>query len=180
MGSDPKTQAKEVVIRPMGDDADFVALTAMIHRAYKQLADMGLKYWATHQPVEDTKKRAEGGETWFAEHEGRVIGTVTLAPPNLGGERGWNTPAWYSRPGVATFGQFAVEPEFQRSGIGSRLMEHIEGRARKLGAAELSMDTSEHAHHLIVYYQNRGYRVVGEADWRPKVNYKSVILSKTL
>jgi len=59
-------------------------------------------------------------------------------------------------------------------------MDMVENRARALGAAELALDTAEGAHALIERYTKRGYRFVGYADWRPRTNYRSVILSLDL
>jgi len=75
--------------------------------------------------------------------------------------------------------QFAVEPQLQRRGWGSLLIRHLEARAAQLGAAELSIDTSEGAKHLIALYERRGYRHVGFAQWT-HTNFRSVLLSKRL
>ena len=76
-------------------------------------------------------------------------------------------------------GQFAVEPGQQRNGLGGTLIQFAENRARELGAKELALDTAVPATHLIQYYERRGYRHVGFAQWKT-TNYQSVILSKTL
>jgi ribosomal protein S18 acetylase RimI-like enzyme len=73
--------------------------------------------------------------------------------------------------------QFAVEPELQRNGIGSALLDHVEQRAVRDGARELSLSTAEPAAHLIAYYEKRGYRHVDRTD-QTMPNYRSVILSK--
>jgi len=72
-----------------------------------------------------------------------------------------------------------VEPQVQSRGIGSRLLDHVERRAKALGAAELSCDTAEPAKHLIEFYNRRGYRFIQYAQWK-STNYRSVILSKCL
>lgn len=66
---------------------------------------------------------------------------------------------FYDRPDVASFGQFAVRPSHQGCGIGSTLMRLVEQRARDKGAAALALDTAEHATHLIVMYEVKGYPV---------------------
>ncbi len=58
-------------------------------------------------------------------------------------------------------------------------MDYVEAYAAEEGACEIALDTSEHAHHLISMYQNRGYRFVEYAQW-DVTNYRSVVLSKTL
>jgi GNAT superfamily N-acetyltransferase len=100
------------------------------------------------------------GETIVAVYQGRVVGVVTLR--SAANTRG--TP-FYDRPEVASFGQFAVAPAEQRCGIGSTLMRLVERPAAELGVRELALDTSEHAMHLIAFYQNRGYRFVEHCQW---------------
>lgn len=105
---------------------------------------------------------------------GALVGTITFYPCEA-----TSGSAWYDRPEVSSFGQFAVEPALQRTGLGSRLLETVERRALESGAEELALDTAEGAKHLIAIYQRRGYRLVGNADWS-ETNYQSVILSKRL
>lgn len=149
-------------------------LTELLHRAYAPLAASGLHYVASHQSEAVTAQRIAGKECYLALSEGRIVGTILLAPP--GKARGC---PYYERDGVATFHQFAVDPEYQGRGVGGLLLHTIEVRARELGAAELALDTAEGAHHLIGRYERCGYRVVDRVDW-DQTNYVSVIMSKAL
>ena len=149
-------------------------LTALLHRAYKRLADQGFRYWASHQSEADTLKRASQGECYVGVLEGRIVSTITLRR----GSSVEGTP-WYREPGVHVFGQFAVEPELHGKGIGSSLLDFAEGRARGLAARELACDTAEGASRLVGMYSRRGYRLIEHVEWEG-VNYRSVILSKTL
>ncbi|MGI8923196.1 MAG: GNAT family N-acetyltransferase [Fimbriimonadales bacterium] len=164
----------EVDIRRLEPTDDLQELTDLLHRAYKQLADMGFRFLATHQDTETTRERTQGGECFVGHIEGPIVATMTFydAAHTSG-------CSWYDRPEVASFGQFAVEPSLQRSGIGSRLIELAEGRALETGATELALDTAEGATRLIGLYERRGYRLVGNADWN-ETNYRSVILSKRI
>lgn len=163
-----------VVIRRLAAEDSLEDLTRLLHRAYRPLLDAGLRYLATHQDAEVTAQRAAEGECWVAETEGRVVGTVTLIPP--GTARG---PGYYERPGVAVFHQFAVDPDRQGHGIGSRMMDHVEQRAAALGASEIALDTAEGASRLIAMYARRGYREVERTNW-DVTNYESVIMAKRL
>lgn len=156
-----------------GDSLD--ALTALLHRAYAELGDMGFRYKAVDQPVETTRQRVARGECYVAMLGAEIVGTALLLPPT------WHAEYcdWYARPDVAVLSQFAVEPRLQRGGVGSKLMAYVEKRAAELGAAELSIDTAEGATHLIALYERRGYRHVGTAQWQ-HANYRSVLLSKRL
>jgi GNAT superfamily N-acetyltransferase len=133
---------------------------------------MGLRYLATHQSEAVTRDRAEEGECYVAVAEGKIVGTICFRAPSESG----GSP-WYDRSDVASLGQFCVDPEFQGRGIGTRLLNLAEERARECGAAEIALDTSEDALHLIELYAANGYRVVEWVKWE-EVNYRSVIMSK--
>lgn len=135
---------------------------------------MGFRYNATWQDDATTLKRLGKGVAFVAECEGRVVGTATLyLPPYSSG------CAWYGRADVAHFGQFAVDPEFQRQGIGSRLLAELERETRGRGIANLALDTAEGAVHLIALYERRGYEVVELVDWK-STNYRSVVMNRAL
>ncbi len=163
-----------ILIRPISPEDSLEELTGLLHRAYKQLADMGLRYLATHQTVEQTRRRVESGECFVAEYEGKIVGTVCLYTVP-----GTEAPDWYRRDDVGWFGQFGIDPAMQGSGLGNRMMRFVEKRALALGLRELALDTSEKATHLIDWYERHGWRVVEEADWSV-TNYRSVVMSKRL
>lgn len=173
---DPVTPSllQNIVIRHLSPCDSIEELTELLHRAYKPLADAGMRYVATWQTPDITEKRIRKGECYVVSFRGRVIATAVYMAPN----RTKGSP-WYDRMEVAMFGQFAVEPEFQGSGVGGVLMDYLERVARRDAAEELALDTSEHAAHLIAWYGKRGYRFVEHVQWE-SVNYRSVILSKRL
>jgi GNAT superfamily N-acetyltransferase len=149
-------------------------LTELLHRAYAPLAAQGMRYVASHQSTRETRRRIRGGECYVAVSAGRLVATVTLRGPR----RTRGCP-FYARPEVASFHQFAVDPAVQGSGLGGRLLAHVEARARELGALELAFDTAESAEALLAFYRRRGYRQVGFVQW-PTTNYRSVVMSKHL
>ena len=154
------------------DDVDLI--TAMLHEAYAPLAAQGLRFLATHQDAETTKRRMGKGETILALDAGAVVGTITLKTSDKTTGSGF-----YDRPEVAGFGQFAVRPSHQGAGIGSTLLDLVEQRARDLDVEILALDTSEHAAHLIALYRAKGYAFVEYTQWRD-VNYRSMIFAKPL
>jgi GNAT superfamily N-acetyltransferase len=162
-----------VVIRRLAPGDSMAALTDLLHRAYAPLAAAGLRFLATHQDEKTTAERCAEGECWVAELDGRVAGTIVWRAGKPG------KCAWYGRPGVAVFGQFAVEPSLQKAGLGARLLDHVERRVRDAGFSELACDTAEGATDLIAYYTRRGFEPVDSVCW-DVTNYRSVILSKPL
>jgi len=149
-------------------------LTQLLHRAYRPLAEMGLRYVATYQDADRTARRIAGRECYVSIGAGRIVATVTFRTASQ-----TSGCPWYDRPNVSSFGQFAVDPAYQGRGIGSRLLDLCERRAVETGADELALDTAEPAGHLIELYQRRGFRAVDCAQW-PDTNYRSVIMSKRL
>jgi GNAT superfamily N-acetyltransferase len=163
---------KNVTIRPFAETDGIEELTLLLNRAYKALADMNLHFVASHQNAERTRKRVSEGKCFVALKSGVIIGTICYYPP----ENTHGTP-WYDLPNVAHFGQFGVEPELQKSGIGDALLKIVEEEAFKNGVEELALDTAEPAIHLIEFYKKRGYRFIEYTQW-DEVNYRSVIMSK--
>jgi GNAT superfamily N-acetyltransferase len=167
-------------IRPLLGDDSLSELTALLHRAYRPLAEAGMRYVASHQDEQTTRRRAiaPDRECVLAVENDRILGTIVLGHPGAKTHH-HACPDWYRRPDVATFEQFAVEPSRQRQGIGSLLLNWAETRAAELGAAEIACDTSEHAAHLIGLYTTRGYRMVDRVQWG-STNYRSIVLSKAI
>jgi GNAT superfamily N-acetyltransferase len=163
----------EPTIRLLAPTDSLEELTLLLNRAYQRLAAMGFNYTAVDQTVETTRERIDGNECYVAEIEGRIVGTALLIPHQL------DTPAWANQPGVAYAGQLGVEPEFRHLGLGARLMDTIENRARELGFHTIAGDTSEGADYLLKFYGGRGYKIVGHHQWRSKT-YRSVVLAKKL
>ena len=175
MPSGDGQSSSECLIRPIRDDDDLAALTRLINAAYKKNLDMGFRFVATWQGPDITAERIAGAHCLIAEVEGKVVGTLTIKRLTDGDEH-----EWYRSPGTWHLGQFAVEPELQKAGVGRALMDAAEALAFREGVNELSLDTAEGAQHLIDYYQRRGYRIVGPIDHRPETNYMSVIMSKRI
>jgi GNAT superfamily N-acetyltransferase len=174
MPSPGERLAKKIRVRLLEDGDSLAHLTGMLHRAYKQHADKGIKALAAFQPEEVTRKRVTGGECYVALYMGKIVGTILFrGPGQLSG-----TP-WFERADVATFSQFAVEPEYQGRGIGGELMSLIETRAAQAGATELALSTPEPAVWLVMMYERHGYRIVERVNWN-ETNYTSVIMSKAI
>lgn len=164
-----------VLIRKLQAGDSLAELTELLHRAYRELAEAGLRFTATHQTVETTARRVQEGECWVAELDGKLVGTIVWVRPDPE-----DRVAYYRHPHVAHFGQFGVCPHHRGLGIGQALLQRVEQEAAHAGYTELALDTSENATHLIALYEKWGYAQVATHDWRPGVNYLSVVMSKPL
>lgn len=165
----------KITIRDYCDGDDVQALTELLHRAYSTHKSENRRFLATHQGADVTKDRLTEGKGFIVEFEGRVVGTATVyfPEPLPHGD-------YHPTGPIGSFGQYAVDPDVQGFGIGTKLLAYLEEVARSLGAKELALDTAETATELIGFYHRLGFRVVGTADWRPTTNYLSVIMSKDL
>lgn len=162
-------------IRELSPHDDMVLLTEIIHSAYAKRAAKNLRYWATHQTVEDTASRFKTGHGLIAESDKKIIGTLTVHPPEPASE----VPI-YRVPGTWTLGQFAVLPALQGFGIGRQLHAAALEYALSNGGRIMALDTAAPATELIDMYIRWGYTVVGECDWRPRTNYLSVLMSRSI
>ncbi|MCW5935906.1 MAG: GNAT family N-acetyltransferase [Fimbriimonadaceae bacterium] len=158
----------------LGTD-DVARLTRLLHACYASLLEQGLRFTATHQTDATTRRRLQGGRCWLAGSGGEWVGTVTWYEP-----RPYHDVAHYRDPAVAYFGMLGVLPSFRGQGLGRRLVELAEAEAREHGYRAMALDTSEDAPGLVKLYESWGYAVIGQHDWRPGVNYASLVLSKPL
>jgi ribosomal protein S18 acetylase RimI-like enzyme len=53
----------------------------------------------------------------------------------------------------------ATDPEWQRSGVGARLVDHAESAARQAGATHVAVTTTNDNLPALYFYQRRGYRL---------------------
>jgi GNAT superfamily N-acetyltransferase len=135
---------------------------------------MGLNYVAATQDATVTRARvAAASRCWIAYRSHDLVGTVCY----YAGGHGADGPARYARADVAHFGQLAVVPRLQGTGVGSALIDVVEQKALDDRKAELACDTAELATDLIGFYQKRGFRIVERHRW-PHARYISVILVK--
>ena len=165
----------ELIVRELHAGDDLQALTELIHAAYAPHAARGLRFWGTHQTVDDTAKRFASGEGLVAEIDGRPVGTITLRRPQP------DSPvAAYRNPLAWSLGQFAVAPPHKGIGVGRALHDFGLQRAVAHGAQTMLVDTAAPAQDLIGMYRRWGYEPCGECDWRPLTNYVSVLMRRSL
>ncbi len=68
------------MVRELSPNDSIEQLTELLHRAYAQLATMGLNFTATDQSAEVTAKRIAGGQCFVAEVDQKVVGTIVVQP----------------------------------------------------------------------------------------------------
>ena len=164
-----------LAIRTVRADDDLARLTELIHAAYAPQAAKGLRYWGTHQSVDDTRKRLASGHGLVAERAGEFVGTITVRPPQPD-----SRVELYRDPGTWTICQFAVAPGMKGMGLGKSLHDAAVAHALRSGGTAMALDTAAPAESLVAMYRAWGYQLAGEVDWRPHTNYVSVVMRKAL
>jgi GNAT superfamily N-acetyltransferase len=168
------TITKMLHIRSLSNTDSLQEITGLLHRGYARLGAMGLNYTAVDQTSEVTAQRIEGGECFLAIWNGRIAGTVLAKPTDTQSEC-----VYFTKQGVASLRQFAVDPELQGKGIGRALIARCESWAVDTSHAELALDTAEPAEHLVKLYSSLGYNKVGTVQW-PGKRYRSVVMSNAV
>lgn len=166
------SDTRDLLVRHLSPSDDLQRITDLIHQAYAPHAARGLRYWGTHQSVEDTATRFASGQGYVVESCGEVLGTITVRPPQPESPLLLYRRAW-------SIVQFAVSPRHKGAGIGKMLHEAALDHARRSGAEVMAIDTAAPAEALIEMYRAWGYRQVGEHSWS-HTNYVSVVMTRPL
>jgi GNAT superfamily N-acetyltransferase len=150
----------------------FVALTAMLHRAFAPLGAQGLNCTCVDQTIETTRERALRGDCHVAVCDGHIVGTMTLYASD-----DESSCELYRYGDVASLRQFAVDAAWQARGIGTLLIAFAEHWAATRGYAQLALDLPQPATQQIAFCRGQGFRIVDLMRFAGK-RYDSVILSK--
>lgn len=70
---------------------------------------------------------------------------------------------------ICAIGRLIVHPQFQRQGIGSRLLKAIEGMCA--GVARFELFTGSKSERNIRLYQRAGYRITGTRPLSPAISF---------
>lgn len=139
------------------------AAADIIRTGYAEYADrMPPGRWERYiASAADVRRRLDAADLIVAEHDGRLVGTVTFyATGDQSREEGW-PPDWV---GIRLL---AVAPEARGLRIGRALMEWCIDRARSLGAAAVALHTTEMMAVARAMYERMGFVRIPERDYHP-------------
>ncbi|MBA3849436.1 MAG: GNAT family acetyltransferase [Opitutus sp.] len=100
-----------------------------------------------NDPRKDIARKRKVNPEWFlvAERAGAIIGTVMAG---YEGHRGW-------------INYLGVAPEFQRGGLGRKLMDEAERRLRAAGCPKINLQVRPDNPTAIAFYERIGFAVEG-------------------
>ncbi|GAA2557452.1 fructose-1,6-bisphosphatase/inositol monophosphatase family enzyme/GNAT superfamily N-acetyltransferase [Neomicrococcus aestuarii] len=147
-----------VVVRDALPD-DYLEIRRITHDAYISGGYFGSAEEPYMQRVGNVSDRHEDALMWVAERDGQVVGSVTIA---RAGEK-W---ADIAREDELEFRLLAVDPNVQRSGAGSALVERIVAYAKTLpDVNRVSLTTGADWLPAHALYERLGFTRVPDRDW---------------
>ena len=127
--------------------ADVTAIAAIVNdaaQAYRGVIPVD-RWREPYMPMDELEKEIAGGVVfWVAEQDGRLAGVIGLQ----------------DKGDVALVRHAYVAPNMQRTGVGTRLLRHVEGLADK----PILIGTWASASWAIEFYRRNGYTVVPKSD----------------
>ena len=135
-----------VIIRP-SRESDFAEILAIINdaaRVYRGVIPAD-RWHEPYMPAEELTREIAGGVVfWVAEQHGRLAGVMGVQ----------------DKGDVALVRHAYVAPDTQRSGVGTRLLRHVEGLVDK----PILIGTWAAASWAIEFYERNGFAVVPSGD----------------
>lgn len=154
-------EVDNLVIIPKPDYISWESITDLLHLAYKERMEQGLKYGACTQTVEETIQRVGDGICFVALIGDKLVGTATMTIFEKRGKKN------------GYFIQNGVHPDYKRCGIGSRLRDERIRLATLNQFEAVYCDTSEKAKNVINWYLKAGWQKVSYLSYEG-TNYYSV------
>jgi GNAT superfamily N-acetyltransferase len=146
-------------------DSDRDAIRDVTLSAYEEYAALMPQHWENYRrDVLATLADVRPAEQIIAEQDGSIVGTVLLYPAGASLHRPNNTLASIDWPEVRLL---AVAPTARGHGVGTALMQECVRRARRSGAAALTLHTTDMMQVAMRMYEHMGFVRTPELDFRP-------------
>lgn len=149
----------EVTIRP-ARQAELEEIWALVCRAVAHMNALGNPQWGADYPTRDFYAGdIDRGELYAAVIRGQLAGVACV---NTSESPEYDPLPWTtSRPAVVIH-RMAVDPAFQRRGVGAALFAFAEGEARRRGIAAMRIDTYSLNDRMQALIGRMGFARVGE------------------
>ncbi len=146
-------------------DRDRDAIRDVTLSAYEEYAALMPQHWEDYRRnVLATLADVKPAEQIVVEQDGSIVGTVLLYPAGAVLGRPDGTPVSIDWPEVRLL---AVAPAARGQGVGTALMQECVRRARRSGAAALTLHTTDMMWVAMRMYDHMGFVRTPELDFRP-------------
>lgn len=143
-------------------DAD--ALEAVYRSAYRETRDLGFPMKAAEVTPEEVRRWMDEARLLVAVSSDEMLGAVRLEA---------------TANGYLKVSRLAVDQQYQREGIGSRLMDEAESIARQESFEGVRLTTPPDHPYLPAFYRERGYERVAEYPL-PYRDYDEIVMELDL
>lgn len=164
---------EHIIVRPLNGNDSIAEITDLLHRAFARGPRHPYDYPAAKQNCDTTAEQVQRGRGCVAVINGSIVGLGIVWPPAEPATR-----RGCPRRRVAHLRQLAVEPDLQKMGLGTAILDACERTAVEMGASELSGSAPIGSQQLL-FYKRRGYRPVRYTRWS-NTDYDSIIFAKRL
>jgi GNAT superfamily N-acetyltransferase len=139
------------VRRTRPDETEVVV--AVLSDAAAWLGARGVEQWPDRFPTEWVLPAIEAGETWLAELDGQIVGTLVVQ---------WDDPLFWA--GYSSDAGYLHRLAVRRhgAGLGGRLLRWAERHASAAGKSYLRLDCVASNETLRAYYERAAYEYVGD------------------
>ncbi len=128
----------DVVIRP-ACPADLDRIWTLVHRAVVHMNELGNPQWGEDYPTRDFYAGdIDRGELYAALVDGHLAGVACI---NTGESPEYDPLPWTTDRPAVVIHRMAIDPAFQRRGVGSALFAFAEEEARRRGIVSMRIDT---------------------------------------
>jgi ribosomal protein S18 acetylase RimI-like enzyme len=153
----------DMTIRLAGSD-DIQAVWAIMEKAIRRMDQQGIPQWDDIYPsqttlIDDIKRQ----QMYVISGCGRTVGIVVIndeEPPEYG------DVDWSFGGEVMVVHRLTIDPDFQRAGLASRLMNFAERQATERGYRCIRLDAFTENPAALALYEKRGYRKAGAVAFR--------------
>ena len=141
------------------------AVVKLFEAAKVKMSEEGIDQWDEVYPnVNDISNDIKNNQMYTVYMGNKLAGVYVV---NAEADKAYKFGSWTDTDGkYAVVHRLCVAPEYQHTGIATKIMEHIEAEQKKLGVTSIRLDVFSKNPYALGLYEKLGYQNVGDAYWR--------------
>ena len=156
-------------------------IMGLIKNCIKDMESQSIYQWNDYYPSVDIfENDIKNNSLYILEDQGQCLGLISI---NEDQSPEYKELTWLKESGkILVIHRLAVNPEWQKQGIGRQLMDFAENYASEKGYTSIRLDAYSGNQRALNLYERRGYKRVGQLffPWReiPFYCYEKIIGNK--